>query len=61
MNMSYCRFRNTRMDFEACVEAIEYGDEISAEEKYAAEKLYRLCKRYMAAYEEWKAEKGGEE
>lgn len=61
MNMSYCRFRNTRIDFEDCVGALEEYEELSWEEEVAAETLYELCARYVEAYREWKAEKGGEE
>lgn len=37
-NMSYCRFRNTRIDLADCLETLEYNEEISKEE-------YNACKR----------------
>jgi hypothetical protein len=44
-NMSYCRFRNTLMDFEDCVDFLENGGgNISMEEQRAA---FRLIKRAM--------------
>lgn len=61
MNMSYCRFRNTRDDLEYCCGSLEECEELSWEEEVAAETLYELSWRYMEAYREWKAQKGGEE
>ena len=54
MNMSYCRFHNTRMDLADCVEALENFDDISEEEMLHAEMMYNLCERYMQAYIEFK-------
>ena len=56
-NMSYCRFRNTSSDFEDCIfglnDIIEGTDEtLSYEEFRAAERIYRMCEEYMAAFEE---------
>lgn len=55
-NMSYCRFRNTRIDLEDCVCALEdltngEGD-LSLEEKQSALAMYDLCKEFMVYYEE---------
>ena len=48
-NMSYCRFQNTRADLEDCVEALEdidfNLDELSREERSAADALIQLCIR----------------
>ena len=63
-NMSYCRFRNTRIDLEDCVNALENSmehkgtyvdedfDEISQEEISAAKKMKILCERYIKAFDE---------
>ncbi len=55
-NMSYCRFQNTKQDFEDCVDALEEMEggglnKLSAEEKRAAERLAALAVRYIEAYE----------
>ena len=60
-NMSYCRFRNTAIDFEDCIiglnDIIEGEDEaLSFEEQRAAERIYRMCEEYMEAFEEMKAQ-----
>lgn len=39
-NMSYCRFRNTEMDLEDCLNAIEYGDELSESEFDACKEMF---------------------
>ena len=43
-NMSYCRFRNTLPDLRACLEAIQNGEEFSAEELKAKKTLVSVCK-----------------
>ena len=64
-NMSYCRFQNTVMDFEDCLNDLkerastcgginEYGDKLSSEERRSAEQLARLSKDYLDAYAEFK-------
>jgi len=54
--MSYCRFHNTYLDLCDCVGALEsYGtdeEEISANEKLYAQRLYETCREYIEAYEE---------
>ena len=40
-NMSYCRFRNTAMDLDDCLEALEYKEELSKEEFNACRKMFR--------------------
>lgn len=37
-NMSYCRFHNTKMDLDDCLDALREGDELSKEE-------FRKCKQ----------------
>lgn len=63
-NMSYCRFHNTRVDLEDCVNALENSmkhkgtyvdedfDEISQEEIRAAKGMRDLCERYIEAFDE---------
>lgn len=41
MNMSYCRFHNTRIDLADCLDAISQGDTISHEERVHGEKMFR--------------------
>lgn len=58
-NMSYCRFRNTFNDLNDCVCTIhdivwgECEDDVSSEEKRAAQQMYDLCQQYISLYEEW--------
>lgn len=53
-NMSYCRFQNTLSDLRDCETALNEtnGDleRLSADEKKAAERLIRLCRKIG---EEW--------
>jgi hypothetical protein len=56
-NMSYCRFRNTKIDLVDCVYAlkgIRDGEEapLSLEEYFASEKMYDLCQEYIQLFEE---------
>ena len=50
-NMSYCRFQNTRSDFQDCVFAledmIEDSSKLSKEEERAAKGLYDLALEYI--------------
>lgn len=39
-NMSYCRFRNTEIDLEDCLNAIEYGAELSESEFDACKEMF---------------------
>lgn len=53
-NMSYCRFQNTAIDLEDCVEEMQESgvEKLSMEECKAATRLYDLCQEYIRAYEE---------
>ena len=63
-NMSYCRFRNTSLDLEECVNTLENSmerkgtyfdedfDEISQEEIRAAKTMREQCERYIEAFDE---------
>lgn len=55
-NMSYCRFRNTKLDLQDCVYTLEDMTnekiDLSIEEKNAALAMYSLCKEFMCYYEE---------
>ena len=63
-NMSYCRFRNTSLDLEECVDALENmqmhegtpydedGDELHYEERRAAKTMREQCERYIEAFDE---------
>ena len=68
-NMSYCRFRNTNIDMEDCIDAlkeIEYDDEeISEEEAESCVEMFDSIIEYLDgegllknfdydAFEEWK-------
>lgn len=39
-NMSYCRFHNTRLDLEDCIEALRNGECLSADEARAGRNLF---------------------
>lgn len=49
-NMSYCRFRNTKLDMENCLEAIREEKNLSAEEARAGRRMFEdildLCRDY---------------
>lgn len=54
VNMFYCQFRNTVVDFRDCVDAISNAgsiDDFSDPERYAAELMYHLANAYIANYE----------
>lgn len=60
-NMSYCKFRNTKSDFADCVytlEGIIDGEEkpLSAEEMDAAQRMYKLCEKYIELFDELQEE-----
>lgn len=40
-NMSYCKFHNTMMDLDNCMEALEYRDEMSEDEFRSCKKMFR--------------------
>jgi hypothetical protein len=56
-NMSYCRFQNTVMDLEACVnaidESIEFGEpmDLSEDEQRAFERMYTLIEGMQRSME----------
>jgi len=49
MNMSYCRFENTKKDLEDCLEHINDSD-LSKREKSSRETLLELCQEII---DEW--------
>jgi len=50
-NMSYCRFQNTSMDLQDCLDNID-DDELSLDEERARKRLIVLCKRIADECEE---------
>lgn len=63
-NMSYCQFRNTKLDFEQCLEAIgnaESVDDFSASEQEYAQALRELAEQYISWYDQLEAESQSEE
>ena len=50
MNMSYCRFTNTRTDLTDCLDAIRRGERASDDEADAGRKMFReflaFCRDY---------------
>lgn len=54
MNMSYCRFHNTKTDLQDCLDAlVDDGiDSIGIDELRAAKQMYELCKQFIAEWEE---------
>lgn len=57
-NMSYCRFRNTKMDLADCVYTLEdfVNEEtefdLSLEEINAAKRMRELCEEYIELFDE---------
>jgi len=56
-NMSYCKFRNTKIDLADCVYTLENiinGEEepLSPEEYSASKRMYDLCQEYIQLFEE---------
>jgi hypothetical protein len=51
-NMSYCRFYNTTLDLEECVDVLENDEykNLSTEEKHSSSQLYDLAQQYIAQY-----------
>ena len=53
-NMAYCRFSNTLSDFNDCLNAVEFANnletELSPEELEAAKRLYEAAKRYVELF-----------
>ena len=50
MNMSYCRFTNTRTDLTDCLDAIRRDERVSGDEADAGKKMFReflaFCRDY---------------
>lgn len=51
-NMSYCRFQNTHIALQDCVEEMEYANsledfELSADEFLDMQKMYHLCELFI--------------
>lgn len=61
-NMSYCRFRNTLLDLNDCLSALQeiidndgvnqYGKKLDFEERRAASNMYDACQEFISLYEE---------
>lgn len=55
--MTYCRFRNSKLALENCVDELEYmtenngldeeGEELAPKEDQARENMVALCRRYI--------------
>jgi hypothetical protein len=41
-NMSYCRFYNTRIDLEDCLDALNDNEELSAEELKSCKQMFNM-------------------
>ena len=54
INMSYCRFSNTALALEECVDDLEnYGiNNLSKDESAAAISIYELAKKFIKLYDE---------
>ena len=50
MNMSYCRFANTKTDLGDCLDAIRRDERLSSDEAYAGKRMFReflaFCRDY---------------
>ena len=61
-NMSYCRFHNTALDFQDCIDDIEsrflndglneHGESLSYQEAAAMKSLYQMAADLVTAYDE---------
>lgn len=51
-NMSYCRFHNTRLALQECVDALATGSELSPDEAASAESMISLCETFTTLMEE---------
>lgn len=59
-NMSYCRFENTSMDLQDCIDSLEnFNDDpeeglaaLSHTEKRKAEEMREQCETYIRVYDE---------
>ena len=50
-NMSYCRFHNTKIDLDDCLDALRDGEELSKEE-------FRKCKQMFRNFVDFLYEQG---
>lgn len=58
-NMSYCQFRNTKLDFEQCLEAIgscESLSDFSKDEQEYARSLRVMAEQYVEWFDQAEAE-----
>jgi len=58
-NMSYCQFRNTKLDFEQCLEAIGNCDSLSdfsRDEQEYARSLREMAEQYVEWFDQAEAE-----
>lgn len=58
-NMSYCQFRNTKLDFEKCLEAIGNCDSLSdfsKDEQEYARSLREMAEQYIEWFDQAEAE-----
>lgn len=49
MNMSYCRFHNTRLDMSECLEALNNGDAMSDEELLACKDMFSEIYEFLSS------------
>ena len=54
-NMSYCRFQNTRLDLQDCIDAINGGEinDLSRDEQRAFVNLIMQCKEVAENFENY--------
>lgn len=58
-NMSYCQFRNTKLDFEQCLEAIgncESLSDFSSDERQYARSLREMAEQYVEWFDQAETE-----
>jgi hypothetical protein len=55
MNMSYCRFQNTSLDLQDCIDAINNGEinDLSRDEQKAFVNLIMQCKEVAENFEDY--------
>lgn len=53
-NMSYCRFQNTHVGLQDCIDGLTDDgiDSLSPEELRAAKQMYELCQEFIDQWEE---------
>ena len=52
-NMSYCRFQNTKLDLEDCVQSLHDRDHLSDEEYNSMKRMREIAEEFLEASEDY--------